>query len=142
MKYEFLSKPWFAALHGIICEKARIAASSDPDFSYSICEIFTDVPSHLATLSDGRTAWHASVRGSDVVFGLSERNDVDLKAVADYSAVLPLARIVANGKTDRVAELQAMSQALAARGLLTVTGIPPMTGPFASLHDAIAALTS
>lgn len=142
MKYEFLSRPWFAALHAIIWEKSRNASSSDANLRYSICEVFTDVPSSLATLPGGRVAWHAIVRGSDVVFGLSERDDVDLKATADYSAVLPLARFDTRGQADRAAELQAMSQALATRGLLKVAGAPPMNGPFASLHDAIAALTS
>src|SRR5277367_6479732 len=101
MKYEFLSKPWFAALHAIILEKARNAALSDPDLRYSICEVFTDVPSPLATLPGGRVAWHAIVRGSDVVFALSDRDDVDLKATADYGAVLPLARFDTRGDADR-----------------------------------------
>ena len=140
MKYEFLSKPWFAALHAIIWEKARNA--SDPNLRYSICEVFTDVPSSLATLPGGRVAWHAIVRGSEVLFGLSERDDVDLKATADYGAVLPLARFDTRGQADRATELQAMAQSLAVQGLLSVAGVPVQQGPFASLHDAIAALTS
>jgi hypothetical protein len=143
MKYEFASRPWFAALHAIICEKAAAAAKTHPDFSYRICEVFTGVPERLATSPGGRTAWHAIVRGGEVRFDLSEIEEADMKAVADYASVLPLANYDTQGIPERAAELQAMSQALVAAGRLTITGssLAASANPMASLHDTIAKLT-
>ncbi len=143
MKYEFLSRPWFAALHAIICEKALLAAASDPNFSFSICEVFVGAPPELANSASGKTAWHAIVRGAKVEFGLAERDDVDFKAIADYAKVLPLARYDTMDRAERSAELQSMAAALSQSGGLTATGNPPSTnnGPMAKLHDAIARLT-
>jgi hypothetical protein len=141
MKYEFASRPWFAALHAIICEKAAAAADIQPDFTYRICEVFTGVPERLS--SSGRIAWHAIVRGRAVTFDLSEIDEADMKAVADYPSVLPLANYDTKGVPERAAELQAMSQALVAAGRLTITGssLAASANPMSSLHDSIAKLT-
>lgn len=143
MKYEFASRPWFAALHAIICEKARIAAAAQPDFSYAICEVFTDAPRELATGPDGRIAWHAIIHGSEVTFSLSEIATADMKAVADFNSVLPLASYDTMNQPQRAAELQAMSQALVAAGKLHISGssLAASANPMSSLHDAIARLT-
>jgi hypothetical protein len=143
MKYEFLSRPWFAALHAIICEKALVAAKSDPNFSFSICEVFVGAPAELVNTAGGKTAWHAIVRGATVEFGLAERDDVDFKAIADYAKVVPLARYDTMDRPERVAELQSMALALTQSGGLTAIGNPPSAngGPMAKLHDAIAQLT-
>ncbi len=143
MKYEFASRPWFAALHAIVCEKARAAAAADPDFSYTICEVFRDVPPQLATAPGGKAAWHARISGSNVEFGLSEIDGADMKAVAEYTSVLPLAQYDTRGDPRRAAELQAMSQALVAAGRLTVSGTTPSAsgGALSTLHDSIARLT-
>ncbi len=139
MNYPFASRPWLAALHATICEKARQAA---PDFSYAICEVFTDVPAEVAP--DGRVAWHARIRGEDVSFDLSEIEAADMKAVADYASVLPLARFDTRNDPDRAAELQAMSQALIGQGKLHISGssLAASANPIASLHDAMVRLTS
>lgn len=143
MKYRFASRPWFAALHAIICEKAAMAARSQPDFSYSICEVFTGVPAELATEPQGRCAWHAVIRGAKVEFALSEVDNADMKAVADYTSVLPLASYDTKGIPERAAELQAMSQALIASDHLQISGssLAASGSPLSSLHDAIARLT-
>jgi hypothetical protein len=143
MKYEFLTGPWFAALHGIISEKARNAAKANPDFRYSTCEIFDGVPPELANMPGGKTAWYARVEGDKVEFGLAELDDTSFKALADYAAVLPLARFDTMGRADRTEELQARSAALVAEGRLTLLGsLPSANECFSDLHDAIARLTA
>ncbi len=142
MKYRFASNEWFAALHAIFCERARLVAETEPGFSYSICEVLTNVPGDLATLPGRRTAWHAIIRGADVMFERTERDDVELKNVADYESVLPLARFDTGNSRERAATLQQMSQALLADGRLQIVGTPRRNlGPFRSIHDAIARLT-
>ena len=143
MKYRFGTREWLAALHAIICERARVAAVSRPDFSYSICEVYTDVPAELALQPGGRTAWYATVRGADVSFELEERDAVDFKAVADYATVVPLGQFDSMGRADRAAKLQDMGKAAVASGKLKMTGASPGgDGPLGSLHDAIAKLTA
>jgi hypothetical protein len=139
MKYEFGSREWFAALQAIQCEKAR--ALADPAFSYSVCEVMTGVPAHLAFLPGGKAAWCATIRGSDVTFELEERDDVNFKAVMDYAGVLPLTRFDTQGRADLNAELWAMSAALVASGKMKLIGDGP-PGPFAAAHDAIVKLTA
>jgi hypothetical protein len=143
VKYRFGSREWLAAIHAIFCERARLAAVARPDYSYSICEVYTGVPAEIATLPGGRTAWHARVRGADVTFELEERDDVDFKAVVDYATVIPLGQFDTLGKPDRAATLQEMSKAVIASGKLKMTGTPPGgDGPLGSIHDAIAKLTA
>ena len=144
MRYQFASRPWFAALHAVICEKARGAAAAQPDFSYAICEVFTGVPAELGPDAGGRIAWHAIVRGGEVTFDLREIATADMKAVADYASVLPLAHYDTKGRPERASELQAMSQALIAKGKLHLSGssLAASANPLASLHDTMARLTS
>jgi hypothetical protein len=143
MKYRFASKEWFAALHAILCERARLMAETNPDFSYSICEVLTDVPDDLATMPGRRTAWHAIFRGRDVTFKREESDNVDVKNIADYESALPLGRFDTMGRPDRVATLQEMSRALIASGKLQIVGIPPKgLGPLRPVHDSLARLTA
>lgn len=143
MKYEFLTRPWFAALHGIICEKADNFAKTGEGFRYSICEVFTGVPAHLANTADGKAAWHAFIHGAEVEFGLAERDDTAFKVVVDYVSVIPLSRYDTMGRTDRAAELQSLAAALAADGRLVARGTSPsVEGALGGLHDAIVRLTA
>jgi hypothetical protein len=143
VKYRFGSREWLAALHAIICERARLAAVAHPDFSYSICEVYTAVPAEIALMPGGRTAWHAKVRGAEVTFELEESDVVDFKAIADYASVIPLGQFDTKGRADRAAALQEMSKAAIVGGKLKMIGSPPAgDGPLGSLHDAIAKLTA
>ena len=120
-----------------------MAAVARPDFSYSSCEVYTDVPAELALQPGGRTAWCATVRGADVTFELEESDAVDFKAVADYASVVPLGQFDTMGRPDRAAKLQDMGKAAVASGKLRMTGASPGgDGPLGSLHDAIAKLTA
>jgi len=143
MKYRFGSNDWFAALHAILCERARRLAEERPDLSYAICEVLTGVPEDLATLSGRRTAWCATIRGAEVIFEREERDDVDVKNIADYESVLPLSRFDTMDQPDRIAMLQRISRALIDTGKLKIIGSPPRgLGPLHSAHDAIARLTA
>ena len=143
MKYRFGSREWLAALHAIICERARAAAVTRPDYSYSICEVYTGVPGEIAILPGGRTAWHATVRGADVTFELEESDAVNFKAIADYMSIIPLGQFDTMGRADRAATLQDMAAVVVANGKLKMTGASPGgDGPLGSLHDAIAKLTA
>lgn len=141
MKYVFASPEWFACLHGIISERAASVAVTHPGQTYSICEVFTGVPSGLAADGGTQIAWHAVIRGVDVEFGTTEIEDAAFKAWADYAAILPLAQFDTRGEPARAAELNAMVEALVAQGKLRSSGSSPGSTLFA-VHDAIARLTT
>jgi hypothetical protein len=142
MKYAFASPGWMAFMHGMMTERARRLFAEAPEVAWSICEVFTDPPRDLSP--DGRPlVWHAVVRDGQVTFGDTVRDDVDVRIVVDYQAVLPLGRYDTRGDPARAAELAAMGQALRDRGLMTVvgdrSGRDPRIGDF---HDAIARVTA
>jgi hypothetical protein len=100
MKYEFASPAWCAAMHGLIAERVATEAKTRPDLVMSICEVFTDAPPHLAD-ADGKVAWSCVVDGAEIDFRCSERDDVRVKVVGDYAAILPLGRYETRGDPDR-----------------------------------------
>ena len=72
-----------------------------------------------------------------------ERDDVDVKNIADYESALALSRFDTLGQADHIATLQTMTRTLIERGKLKITGSPPKgLGPLRSAHDAIARLTA
>ena len=141
-KYEFGSRGWFEALRAAIERTAREAGPEIEGLRWTICEVFLDVPTHLAQTSDGKAAWHARVRGREVEFGLGEIDDADLKIVTDYATALPLARTrLADGDAQaRVTET--LAQAVMA-GRMQIHGSldarPPL---FSGLHDEMVLVTA
>jgi hypothetical protein len=142
MKYNFGSKGWLAAIHGIIVERAAWELKAKPKLSMSICEVFLDAPHALANADGGRIAWSCVVAGGDVDFQLSERDDVRLKVLVDYQAALPLGRYDTCGDPGRAAELARMVADLIRLGKLRMVG-EDVADPqlMTSVHDAIARLT-
>nr|WP_070960800.1 hypothetical protein [Hyphomonas sp. Mor2] len=141
-KYEFAGPEWRAFMHGMVQERLNQLDPDESAKSWSFCEVFTDAPVHLQT--DGtKAAWHFIVRDGEVAFGDTDLEDATMKVVADYQAILPLARYDTRGEPDRQAELGAMSQKLMAEGKMTVSGDPSALDPrLGSVHDPIAAVTA
>ena len=141
MKYTFATPEWFACLHGIIAERAAAVAVQHPDVRFSMCEVFHNVPTSLS--NDGTLAWHVVVRGAEVEFGTTERDDVDLKYFADFPAIVPLTRLDTGGSADRAAELTRIVEGMMSRGQLRIVGSrSPGAELIGSFHDAIARLTA
>lgn len=142
MKYEFASREWTAALHGIIAERAAVEIKTKPNLTMSICEVFTDAPAHLAD-KDGKLAWSAVINGDKIDVRPSERDDVKVKVTADYATTLPLGRFSTDGDPARAAQLQSMVAAAVAAGKLSFAGDrTPGPDQLTSIHDAIAKLTA
>lgn len=140
MKYEFASKQWLAALHGLIVGRAGAMGAIDPYLSYSLCEVYTGTPTHISPT--GKLAWHYRVRGTEVEFHETESDDVDFKVVCDYQSILPAGRFDTKGDPERLSEMAAMGNKLEKDGKLERFGDPAKRpGSFRSLHDAIARMT-
>ncbi len=142
MRYEFASREWFAALHAIFCERAAIAAQTDPGFRASTCEVFTDPPGHLLAPGQSKLAWNCRIEGAKVDFALEEVDDAATKIIGDYATLVPLARYVVDGDPAREAELEGLLGKAVAAGKITVVSRPQAPSPLGSVHDAICELTA
>lgn len=143
MTYEFASPGWMAFMHGLIAGRMFDLGDAAREVSFSICEVFTDPPAALSP-SGAPLAWHCIVRAGVVEFGASDREDVEVRVVADYASILPLARFD-HSRADpaQAAEIAARSQALRESGKLVVHGRRAERDPrIGNLHDPIARVTA
>jgi hypothetical protein len=140
-KYEFATPEWFACLHGIAMERAAAAVARDPEVRFSMCEVLLNVP--LSLSRTGKLAWHVVIRGTAFEFDTSERDDVDMKYIADFEAVKPLAYFDTQDRPERAAELNKHVADLMAQGKLKlIGGRSPGSDTVGSFHDAIVRLTA
>jgi hypothetical protein len=89
-KVEFASPEWFAALRTMFQD---YAAGAPAGLDFSVCEVFTGVPSHLDKDGTGVIAWHCRITPGRFDFAYGESDDVDMKTVTDYAFILPFARM-------------------------------------------------
>jgi hypothetical protein len=142
MKYEFASPGWMAFMHGMIAERVAQLGEAATTLNWSICEVFTNPPASLSS-SGAPLAWRCVVRGGEVSFAAEESDDVDVKVVVDYAAVVPLGRYDTRGDPARTAELAGMGQVLLKDGRMTVLGDRSKRDPrIGNLHDAVAKVTA
>ena len=134
-KVEFAGPEWMAAIES----KFRAFAEAHPDARFGICEVFTGAPAHLAP--DGVIAWHCRIADGKLDFRLGEADDVDVKNVADYQAILPFARLRLTPETQ--AQYEEMSERARADGKLKRIGdhtkLPPAIH---GLHNEMAEITA
>lgn len=140
-KFELASSMWFKEIFRLFEE----AAASDTGIDFSLCEVFTHVPERLAPDSDGHIAWHAVIKDgvAELAMGELPAEDVTLKTVAEWEAVLPAARsVIGPTSPEDLARHQKLSEQAVAEGRIQHFGdrehIPPA---FIEVHNAIAART-
>lgn len=141
MKYVFGGPEWTAFMYGMIVKVVAGLGASARDLNWSTCEVFTDPPAELSP--DGSPlAWHCIIRDGEIEFNATECSEVDVKIVADYRAVLPLARFDTKSDENRAHQLAGMGRDLAEAGKLTVLGDRSGRDPrIGELHDLIARVT-
>jgi hypothetical protein len=142
-KHEFGSSGWFDALKRAIERTIGAAGPEVESLRWTMCEVFVDVPPHLAQTRDGKAAWHCRIRGREVVFGLGEIDDADLKITVDYATALPLARLHLGADPDVQARVNQILGEAVMSGKMKIEGDftarPPL---LAGLHDAMVAVTA
>lgn len=124
------SRAWFE----LLCQHLDRLAARDgvPNATFSFCEVWTDAPPDAVGITSGdRAGWHVRIAGTTCETQPGEVEDVDVKFVMDYQAILPYAR---------------SSMADAPKGPLPVTvakgDARRLPGFFGELHDALAAVTA
>lgn len=89
-KLTFAGPEWIAAADAILQDLA--ATHGQPSDRFSLCERFTDAPREIAP--SGLAAWWFRLDGTTVKVGPGELDDADASVTADYTATLPIARLV------------------------------------------------
>ncbi|MEZ5560622.1 MAG: hypothetical protein R3E86_19015 [Pseudomonadales bacterium] len=89
-KLDFAGEAWISAARDVLEE--LVATHGEDGRSFSVCEIFTNAPAHVA--ADGVAAWHFRIDGRSVVVAAGIAPDTDVCIEADYQAALPSARLI------------------------------------------------
>ncbi|MGH6986653.1 MAG: hypothetical protein ACRED9_07430 [Caulobacteraceae bacterium] len=135
--WEFASHGWLLALERKIDDLLTAAASQA---NWSFCEVFTDVPAHLACGKGSRIAWACRIVDGKARFAEGECDEVDLKTTGDYAYLLPLSRWRIDEKTRSA--LGAYLDAGVREGKITRIGDPSAMPPeLATLHNAVVDFT-
>ncbi len=145
-KYEFCSEDWVALARDYLVDAVGDADLGDGRFSF--CEEFTDAPSHLLEPGESTTGWHVSVADGALRVGRGVLPDADIRVIADYATVLPLAQIAFADNPDAAADAQKTVEAATADGKMrregdatAVAKVPALAAAFANLHDTLARRT-
>lgn len=140
-KHEFAGAGWVAEMRRIVGDLLR--PHDLTGIEYAFCEEFTDPPDHLRRDGAPTIGWHLRIAGGRVEVGDTPIDDVDFKIVADYQAVLPLARAVFAGHPDPAGLKRLLDDTVAAGKIRQEGDRSRAPGFFASLdlHDPIARLT-
>ena len=141
-RFEFGSSQWFDLAHRTL-ESLRPKVLKELDGrEFSVCEVYENVPRHLAPDQDGRIAWHFRFRQGALEFGKHEVDDVDFKLVIDYATVVPLAKVHYENDPGASKLIQQLSRNAIAAGKMTVKGTTTHApASLARLHDALAERT-
>lgn len=138
-KIELASPEWFAALKGHIAR--FVATPNGQKTRWSVCEVFTGVPSHLDKDGTGVIAWHCKIADGTLTFAFGEADDVEMKTTTDYDFILPMARLVIG--PDTAAELAAHSAAGIASGKMKREGDSSTVPPeLHAIHNDLAVITA
>ena len=143
IRYEFSSAEWVAVARQHLQEASRDADLSGVSFTFN--EVFTDAPAHLGTDAEGRIGWYVRVQDGGVEVERGILDDADIRIVADYQTVLPLARMVFAGNEALAAEAgRKVAEATAAGKMRREGDDQAMAGHawMGGLHDALARRTA
>ncbi|HEY2358002.1 MAG TPA: hypothetical protein VGH86_11165 [Phenylobacterium sp.] len=139
-KIELGSPEWLAALKAHI--ERFVATPAGQAATFSICEVFTDVPKHLDKNGDGVLAWYCRIADGKLVFAEGEVSDVDMKTLTDYDFIVPFARMKLG--PENAAEFTEQMNAGVAAGKLKRAGQSDKAPPpeFHAMHNDLAEITA
>jgi hypothetical protein len=92
-KVDLAGPEWLELVAGYLTVTVPALGDAVTGVSFSMCEVFTGAPVDIAD-EQGRAAWWFQIEGPKVTVGRGARDDVDIRAEADYAATLPNARLV------------------------------------------------
>lgn len=142
MRYAFASREWFAAVHGIITQRASSLAAAGINDRIGFCEIYRDVPPSLGWGTD-QIAYSIVYEAGEVDMRLSERDDVQFKASGTWAAFAEASAFVIGGDRQRWKQYLALTSAMVKDGRIEIligSGLKE-PGDLEYLHDVISRIT-
>jgi hypothetical protein len=103
-QHPFASPAWIGALRDYLELRAGELGALLDGARFSVCEVYEDVPAEVNASSTVRVHWAVGPDGLE--FDEQERDDVDLKVVAPWAVIAPLARIAVRGDAERATALR------------------------------------
>jgi len=145
-KVEFASAAWIAGAKDVLEDLIANAKQDLSGVTFNMCEVFTDAPEHIALTDDGKAGWHFRVKGKTIEVAAGEIDDADFKIIADYTTVLPLAKIIYGKYPAGMKETQRIQAEGAKSGKMRTEGeqskMPPQLMPILMLlHNKMAERT-
>lgn len=140
-KFELASQAWLDELFRLM----REVTARHPDIRFSVCEVFTGVPARLEPDSDGQIAWHGFLEHGYAKLQRGEvpAEDVDVKTIGDWEALLPAARAKVEMTPEGIARYRALSAGAAAEGRIERHGDPSKApAELMEIHNALAERTA
>ena len=134
-RVEFISPAWIALAREVLTDLFANAKQDLSGVTFHMCEVFTDVPEHLAQTDDGRAGWHFRVNGKSVEVGSGEIDDADMKIIADYATILPAAKMMYGKDTASAMQANQKTQAAALKN-----GKVRSEGDFSKLPPALMSI--
>ena len=134
-KFEFASEQWVDVARETLQNLS--AGEEFGDLEISFCEEFTDPPENLSPTGES-IGWYLKIANGELEVSAGVLKEADMKVIADYATVLPLARATH-------AEMAANPPDVAAlAGKMTREGDPSKMAALTwmgQLHDLLAART-
>ena len=138
---EFGSPAWIDALERAMRRRAEAATPGQLATPYSMSEVYTDAPPHLAP--GGTIGFHLRIGPGGFEFHRRPADDVDYRIVGTYETIQELSRYVVGGDPARAKELSDLARAAIKAGTLTMDGTQaPTSAIFEGVHDEVGRITA
>jgi hypothetical protein len=142
--YEFMSREWLTTLEAILRGLVEQSKDELAGVSYAMNQVYTNPPPHLAQDPGGTMAgWWFRLDNGSLEFGTGEIRNVNMKLVAPYNVMLPLARLVRAEDPGALEKTATVIKKGIAAGTIVFhddgKGQPPALAP---AHDLIAKHTA
>lgn len=147
-KLRFAGDDWVDAAEAVLRRLAVDVGDELRGVHLVVSERFTAVPADLpGAAADGSRGWSFEIRDGAVTVQRSARTDADYQVLADYQAVLPVARTLYSDDPAAMAEATARAARLQAAGLVSSHGAldhvhPALRSLLRELHNRLAAITA
>jgi hypothetical protein len=139
-RVELASDAWLATAEATLRRLTRAFAPELKGVSFSISETFTDTPPHLK-MPGNVAAWNVVIENAELSVSRGPNENADVRIVADYQKMLPIAQAVGSIAMDRAG---AQQRHLFGDGWMRMEGQPPtgrIADIFMELHDHLARRT-
>lgn len=141
-RFEFCSEKWVGVAGEFLQQASRGADLRG--ITFSLGEVLTDAPEHLALDETGRVGWYYRIHDGKVSATRGILDKADILITTDYQRILPLARVIFADNPEGAAQADETIKQLALDGKFKQETSDGGAAPPAwadDLHDYLATRT-